>query len=34
VKTVQWSGGLVASQIKFKSSKLETASMIRNGTAQ
>jgi outer membrane protein OmpA-like peptidoglycan-associated protein len=34
VKTVQWQGGLVASQIKFKSSKLETASMIRNGTAQ
>jgi outer membrane protein OmpA-like peptidoglycan-associated protein len=34
VKTVQWQGGLVASQIKFKSSKLETASMIRTGTAQ
>ena len=34
VKTVQWQGGLVASQIKFKSSKLETASMIRAGTAQ
>ena len=34
VKTVQWQGGLVASQIKFKSSKLETASMILAGTAQ
>ena len=34
VKTVQWEGGLVASQIKFKSSNLATASMIRNGTAQ
>jgi outer membrane protein OmpA-like peptidoglycan-associated protein len=34
VKTVQWQGGLVASQIKFKASKLETASMIRTGTAQ
>jgi outer membrane protein OmpA-like peptidoglycan-associated protein len=34
VKTVQWSGGLVASQIKFKNSNLATASMIRNGTAQ
>jgi OmpA-OmpF porin, OOP family len=34
VKTVQWQGGLVASQIRFKSSKLETASMIRAGTAQ
>jgi outer membrane protein OmpA-like peptidoglycan-associated protein len=34
VKTVQWQGGLVASQIKFKNSNLATASMIRNGTAQ
>jgi outer membrane protein OmpA-like peptidoglycan-associated protein len=34
VKTVQWQGGLVASQIKFKTSKLETAAMIRTGTAQ
>ena len=33
-KTVQWQGGLVASQIKFKSNNLATASMIRNGTAQ
>src|SRR6478752_7176976 len=34
VKTVQWQGGLVASQIKFKNSNLQTASMIRTGTAQ
>jgi len=34
VKTVQWNGSLVASQIKFKNSNLATASMIRNGTAQ
>jgi outer membrane protein OmpA-like peptidoglycan-associated protein len=34
VKTVQWEGGLVARQIRFKNSKLETASMIRTGTAQ
>jgi outer membrane protein OmpA-like peptidoglycan-associated protein len=34
VKTVQWQGGLVASQIKFKNSNLATAAMIRNGTAQ
>ncbi|HEU4652236.1 MAG TPA: OmpA family protein [Croceibacterium sp.] len=34
VKTVQWEGGLVATQVKFKSSKLETAAMIRNGTDQ
>jgi outer membrane protein OmpA-like peptidoglycan-associated protein len=34
VKTVQWQGALVASQIKFKNSNLATASMIRNGTAQ
>jgi outer membrane protein OmpA-like peptidoglycan-associated protein len=34
VKTVQWNGGLVASQIKFKNSNLATASMIRTGTAQ
>jgi outer membrane protein OmpA-like peptidoglycan-associated protein len=34
VKTVQWQGGLVASQIKFKNSNLATASMIRTGTAQ
>src|SRR6478735_1832980 len=34
VKTVQWGGGLVASQIKLKTKDLATASMIRNGTAQ
>ena len=34
VKTVQWEGGLVATQIKFKNSNLATASMIRTGTEQ
>jgi outer membrane protein OmpA-like peptidoglycan-associated protein len=34
VKTVQWEGGLVASQIRFKTSSLATASMIRSGTEQ
>src|SRR5206468_6848204 len=34
VKTMQWSGGLAASQISFKGSDLRTARMIRNGTAQ
>ena len=34
VKTVQWQGGLVASQVKFKNTNLATAAMIRNGTAQ
>jgi outer membrane protein OmpA-like peptidoglycan-associated protein len=34
VKTVQWQGGLVARQIKFKNTNLATAAMIRNGTAQ
>jgi outer membrane protein OmpA-like peptidoglycan-associated protein len=34
VKTVQWEGGLVASQISLKTSNLQTASMIRSGTAQ
>jgi outer membrane protein OmpA-like peptidoglycan-associated protein len=34
VRTVQWGGGLVASRVRFKSSNLATASMIRNGTAQ
>ncbi|WP_305096286.1 OmpA family protein [Croceibacterium aestuarii] len=34
VKTVQWGNGLVASKIKFKDDDLETAAMIRNGTAQ
>jgi OOP family OmpA-OmpF porin len=34
VRTLQWSGGLVASQIKLRNNDLKTASMIRNGTAQ
>ena len=34
VRTLQWSGGLVASQISFKNNDLKTAMMIRNGTAQ
>jgi outer membrane protein OmpA-like peptidoglycan-associated protein len=34
VRTVQWEGGLVASRVKFKDRNLETASMIRTGTAQ
>ena len=34
IKTVQWGGGLVASQIALKSKDLKTASMIRNGTDQ
>jgi len=34
IKTVQWNGGLVASQVKFKNSDLKTASMIRTGTSQ
>ncbi len=34
VKTMQWSGGLVASQVSFKSGDYKTAMMIRNGTAQ
>jgi OOP family OmpA-OmpF porin len=33
-KTVQWQGGLVASQVRYKSSNLATAAMIRTGTAQ
>ena len=34
VETLQWGGGLVASQIDLKNKDLKTASMIRNGTAQ
>lgn len=34
VRTMQWSGGLVASQVSFKSGDYKTAMMIRNGTAQ
>ena len=34
VKTLQWSGGLVASQVTFKNGDYKTAMMIRNGTEQ
>jgi len=34
VETVQWEGGLVASQIALKTKDLKTAAMIRNGTEQ
>jgi OmpA-OmpF porin, OOP family len=34
VKTLNWGGGLVASQIKLKNNDLKTATMIRTGTAQ
>jgi OmpA-OmpF porin, OOP family len=34
VKTLQWSGGLVASQISLRKGDLKTANMIRTGTAQ
>ena len=34
VRTVQWSGGLVATQVRLSNKNLATASMIRNGTAQ
>lgn len=34
VKTLQWEGGLVASQISFRNGDFKTANMIRNGTAQ
>ncbi len=34
VKTVQYGGGLVATQVRLKNKNLATASMIRNGTAQ
>jgi len=34
VRTVQWGGGLVATQVRLKNKNLATASMIRNGTAQ
>ncbi len=33
-KTVEWGGGLVASQITFKNADFKTASMVRNGTEQ
>lgn len=34
VETVQWEGGLVASQVRFSDNDLETANMIRSGTGQ
>ena len=34
VKTQQWSGGLVASQVTFRNGDMKTASMIHNGTNQ
>lgn len=34
VKTVEWAGALVASRVKFQDDDLQTASMIRTGTAQ
>lgn len=33
-KTVQWGGGLVASQVKLRDKDLKTATMIRTGTVQ
>lgn len=34
VKTVEWGGGLIATKVKLSDKDLETALMIRNGTAQ
>ena len=34
VRTVQWSGGLLATQVRLSNRNLATASMIHNGTAQ
>ena len=34
VKTVQYGGGLLATQVRLSNKNLATASMIRNGTAQ
>lgn len=34
IETVTWGGSLVASEVKLKSSDLETAQMIQNGTQQ
>ena len=34
VETVEWAGGLVATEVKFKHDDFEVASMIHNGTAQ
>ncbi|MEL6238279.1 MAG: OmpA family protein, partial [Pseudomonadota bacterium] len=34
VETVQWGGGLVASEVKLKASDLKTAQIVQTGTAQ
>lgn len=34
VRTVEWGGGLVASEVRLRSRDLKTAQMIRTGTAQ
>ncbi|ODU20607.1 MAG: cell envelope biogenesis protein OmpA [Sphingomonas sp. SCN 67-18] len=34
VETVQWGDGLIASRIRLRNTDLQTAAMIRNGTAQ
>lgn len=34
VKTLQWEGGLLASQVNFRGGDFKTAMMIRNGTSQ
>lgn len=34
VRTVQWNGGLIASEVRFSDDDLETATMIRTGTSQ
>lgn len=34
VETVQWDEGLIASRVRLRNTDLQTASMIRNGTAQ
>jgi OOP family OmpA-OmpF porin len=34
IKTRQWEGGLVASQVRFRNGDFKTAAMIRNGTEQ
>ncbi|MGB3797632.1 MAG: OmpA family protein [Alteraurantiacibacter sp.] len=34
VETVEWEDGLIASQVRFSNSDLETATMIRSGTGQ
>lgn len=34
IRTVQWGGGLVASEVRLRGTDLRTASMIQRGTAQ